>query len=88
LIYQVGQELGGNAFVLLGAQAEGKPQLMLYISEELVKERKFHAGNIIKELARSIEGGGGGQPFFASAGGSKPEGLSKALQQVKGFIEN
>jgi len=88
LIYQVGQELGGNAFVLLGANAEGKPQLMLYISEDLVKTKKLHAGNIIKELAKSIQGGGGGQPFFASAGGSKPEGLPEALQQVKGFIEN
>ncbi|HEX5111540.1 MAG TPA: alanine--tRNA ligase [Saprospiraceae bacterium] len=88
LIYQVGQELGENAFVLLGAQAEEKPQLMLYISEELVKTKKLHAGNIIKELAKSIQGGGGGQPFFASAGGSKAEGLSEALQQVNRFIEN
>jgi alanyl-tRNA synthetase len=88
LIYQVGQELGSDAFVLLGATSEGKPQLMLYISEELVKSRKLHAGNIIKELARSIQGGGGGQPFFASAGGSAPDGLKEAMQQVKGFIEN
>ncbi|HXR80222.1 MAG TPA: alanine--tRNA ligase-related protein, partial [Saprospiraceae bacterium] len=53
LIYQVGQELGESAFILLGAKSDGKPQLMLYISEDLVKSRKLHAGNIIKELARS-----------------------------------
>lgn len=88
LIFQVGQELGSDAFVLLGAKSEGKPQLMLYISEELVKSRKLHAGNIIKELARSIQGGGGGQPFFASAGGNAPDGLKEAMHQVKGFIEN
>jgi len=87
LIYQVGQELGESAFILLGAKSDGKPQLMLYISEDLVKSRKLHAGNIIKELARSIQGGGGGQPFFASAGGTHADGLSQALQQAKGIIE-
>jgi len=87
LIYQVGQELGESAFILLGAKSDGKPQLMLYISEDLVKSRKLHAGNIIKELARSIQGGGGGQPFFASAGGTLADGLSQALQQAKGIIE-
>ncbi len=87
LIYQVGQELGETAFILLGAKAEGKPQLMLYISEDLVKSGKLHAGNIIKELARLIHGGGGGQPFFASAGGTFSDGLTEALQKARGFIE-
>jgi alanyl-tRNA synthetase len=88
LIYQVGQELGGDAFVLLGSNTDNKPQLMLYISEGLVKDRKLHAGQIIKELARLIQGGGGGQPFFASAGGTAPEGLNTAIQSAKGYIEN
>jgi alanyl-tRNA synthetase len=87
LIYQIGQELGDNAFILLGTKAEGKPQLMLYVSGDLVQSRKLHAGQIIKELARSINGGGGGQPFFASAGGTSPDGLADALQQARGFIE-
>jgi alanyl-tRNA synthetase len=88
LLYQLGQELGDQTFLLLGARAEGKAQLMLYISEDLVKGKRLHAGNIIKDLARSIDGGGGGQPFFASAGGTAPEGLGDALERAKGFIEN
>jgi alanyl-tRNA synthetase len=88
LLYQLGQELGDHAFLLLGARGEGKAQLMLYISEDLVKGKRLHAGNIIKELARSIEGGGGGQPFFASAGGTSPEGIPDALRKAKAYIES
>ena len=87
LIYQLGQELGEQSFLLLGAKDEGKAQLMLFISEDLVKNRKMHAGNIIKELAKSINGGGGGQPFFASAGGTSPEGLQDALKKGKSLVE-
>jgi len=86
LIFQLGNELGDNTFVLLGSKEEGKAQLMLYISEDLVKSAKLHAGTIIKELAKSINGGGGGQPFFASAGGTNPSGLSDALAKAKSFI--
>lgn len=88
LIYQVGQELGDEAFVLFGSRSDDKAQLMLYISESLVKNRKLHAGQIVKTLAASIQGGGGGQPFFASAGGTNPQGLQEALRQAKGFLEN
>ncbi|HZV71881.1 MAG TPA: alanine--tRNA ligase [Saprospiraceae bacterium] len=88
LIFQIGNELGENSFLLLGSKGEGKAQLMLYISENLVKSRKLNAGNIIKELAKSIKGGGGGQPFFASAGGTEPAGLNEALQKAKSFIEH
>ncbi len=87
LIYQVGNEIGVNAFILLGSKDEGKAQLMLYISEDLVKTKKLHAGNIIKELAKSINGGGGGQPFFASAGGTEPGGLKEAIGNAKKYIE-
>ena len=83
----MGNELGENTFVVLGSKEEGKAQLMLYISEDLVKSSKLHAGNIIKELARSINGGGGGQPFFASAGGTNPSGLEEALGKAKNFIQ-
>jgi alanyl-tRNA synthetase len=86
LIFQIGQELGDNSFLLLGSRAEGKAQLMLYISENLVKERKLHAGHIVKDLATAINGGGGGQPFFATAGGTTPEGLEKALEKAKVLI--
>ncbi len=87
LIYQIGNEIGENAFILIGSKEEGKAQLMLYISEDLVKTKKLHAGNIIKELAKSINGGGGGQPFFASAGGTEAGGLKEALENAKKYVE-
>ena len=87
LIYQIGQELGGNSYLMFGSRAEDKAQLMLYIGEGLVKERKMHAGNIIRELAKLINGGGGGQPFFATAGGSDQQKLELALEQAKKMVE-
>ena len=87
LIFQLGNELGNNSFVLLGSKEEAKAQLMLYISEDLVKSAKLHAGTIIKELAKSINGGGGGQPFFASAGGTNPSGLEEALGKANTYIQ-
>ena len=86
MIYQMGQELGDQNFLLLGSKGDGKAQLTLYISEELVKTKKLHAGNIVKDLAKSIQGGGGGQPFFATAGGTSPEGLKEALERARTFI--
>ncbi|HUR31417.1 MAG TPA: DHHA1 domain-containing protein, partial [Saprospiraceae bacterium] len=88
LIYQVGNELNENSFLLIGSKGEGKAQLMLFISEDLVKSKNLHAGHIIKELALSIQGGGGGQPFFASAGGTAPEGLEQALLKARDYILN
>jgi alanyl-tRNA synthetase len=88
LIYQLGHELGDQTFILLGTREESKASLVLYISEALVKSKKWHAGQIIKQLAVHIEGGGGGQPFFASAGGTSPKGLATALSEVRTYIES
>lgn len=70
-----------NLIAVLGAEIEGKPFLSVYIAEDLVKEAGLHAGQIVKELAKEIRGGGGGQPFFATAGGSDPSGLDRALSK-------
>lgn len=86
LIFQLGQEAGTPSFVLLGAREAGKAQLMLYISEDLIKSHQLNAGKIVKELAQHIQGGGGGQPFYASAGGTDPEGIGEALRKAKSFI--
>jgi alanyl-tRNA synthetase len=75
-----------NLFCLLGAEIEGKPQLSLIISENLVSEKKLNASQIIRDLAKEIQGGGGGQAFYANAGGKKPEGLDAALEKGKALI--
>jgi alanyl-tRNA synthetase len=76
----------GDALIVFGFESKGKPQLMVIVSESLIKDDYLHAGKIIKELAAEIKGGGGGQAFFASAGGSDASGLDKALSKVKSFI--
>src|SRR5699024_6748245 len=59
------KSMKSNLFLLLGAVIDGKPSLTLAISDELAKERDLNAGKIVRELAKDIKGGGGGQPFFA-----------------------
>jgi alanyl-tRNA synthetase len=73
-------------FVLLAYVADGKPGLSLLISDDLVAERSLNAGQIVRALAKEIRGGGGGQPGFATAGGSMPEGIDAALGLAVSFI--
>ncbi len=68
---------------ILAADIEGKPQLAVVISEELVKEKEYDAGKTVRELAKEIKGGGGGQPFFATAGGKYLGGLPNAMELAK-----
>jgi len=75
-----------NAFVVLGANIDGKPNLTVMISDDLAKARGWNAGIIVKDLAKDIQGGGGGQPFFATAGGKLVEGLPKAIARAKDFV--
>ena len=89
-IKDVAFELGNkhkNLFLLFGSANEGKAMLTCYISKELVAERNLNAGQVVRELGKLINGGGGGQPFFATAGGKKPEGIEQALSEAKRFIE-
>jgi len=85
LAYQL-KDIVSNLFLVLGAEIDGKPSLTVMIAENLVKEKGLNAGNIIRELAKEIKGGGGGQPFFATAGGSDVNGLDKALEKAKSFV--
>ncbi len=88
-IKDISFELGGefdNLFLLLGTNQNGKALLSCYISKGLVTSKNLDAGKIIRELGKYIQGGGGGQPFFATAGGKNPEGLSEALSKGKDYI--
>ena len=69
-----------NLYAVLAADIEGKPQVAVMIDEELVKSKDLHAGKVVKELAKNIKGGGGGQPFFATAGGKDLSGLPKVIE--------
>ncbi len=75
-----------NLVLVLGAIIDGKPNLTVMISENLVKEKGLDARVFIKELAKEIQGGGGGQPFYATAGGKNAAGLKAAIEKAKVFI--
>ena len=75
-----------NLFCVLGCELNGKPMLSVIISDNLVADKKLHAGNIVKDLAKEIQGGGGGQPFYATAGGNNLNGLQAALEKAKTII--
>jgi alanyl-tRNA synthetase len=85
ILFQLKSEIP-DLFAVIGAEDEGKCTLSIIISDDLVKEKSFHAGNLVREAAKHIQGGGGGQPFFATAGGKNPNGITAALQAVKTAI--
>ncbi|GAB4318788.1 MAG: alanine--tRNA ligase [Bacteroidales bacterium] len=85
LAWAVHNDLPGSV-ILIGSQWEGKANLTLMIDSALVEEHNLHAGNIIRELAKNIRGGGGGQPHFATAGGKEPSGFDKAFEQLRQIL--
>lgn len=75
-----------NLVAVLAADINGKPQLAIVVSDLLVKKKGLHAGKMVRELAIEIQGGGGGQPFYATAGGKDPSGLPKALEKAETLL--
>jgi alanyl-tRNA synthetase len=86
LAYELGN-LGNNLFLVLATADEEKPMLTCYISKELVAEKNLNAGQVVRELGKFIQGGGGGQPFFATAGGKNVAGIQEALEKAVEFVK-
>ncbi len=86
LSFQIGNNKE-NLFLLFGTEQNGKALLSCYISKELVAAKNLNAGTIVRELGKYIQGGGGGQPFFATAGGKNPDGIAEALEKAKEYLK-
>lgn len=84
--FEIGGELD-NVFIVLGAEQDEKALLSCYISKNLVEEKALNAGQVVRELGKYIQGGGGGQPFFATAGGKNPKGIEEALENAKQYLK-
>ncbi|MBO5699087.1 MAG: alanine--tRNA ligase [Bacteroidaceae bacterium] len=82
LAFQLSGMLPENLLCVLGSNHEGKPLLTVMISKNLITDKNLHAGNLVREAAKLIKGGGGGAPHFATAGGKDVEGLEAAVNKV------
>lgn len=85
LAYQVKNSFD-DAVLVIGSETDGKANLAVFVSDKLVSERNINAVAIIKEIASLIKGGGGGQPFLATAGGKNPAGLNDAFKKAMEYI--
>ena len=82
LVFKIREAIPENLLCVIGSTANDKPLLSIMLSEDMVKEHGLHAGNIIREAAKLIKGGGGVQPHYASAGGKDLNGLGEAINKV------
>ncbi|MFN8280896.1 MAG: alanine--tRNA ligase [Saprospiraceae bacterium] len=87
LIYAVGKEIE-NAVIVFGYVEKDKPNIMVYIDEKLTNTGAFNASVLVRQLAKHIQGGGGGQAFFATAGGKDTSGLDKAIDEARSELIN
>jgi alanyl-tRNA synthetase len=80
------KEIVDNLFLVFTTLIDDKPGISVMLSENLVADRGLNASNIVRELAKDIQGGGGGQPFYATAGGKNKDGLPKVLEKVVSLV--
>lgn len=80
------KKITSNTLVVLGAVINEKPLLSVIMSDDLAESKRYNAGQMIRDLAKEIKGGGGGQPFYATAGGKDVNGLDKALNKVEELL--
>ena len=74
-------------YAVFGSRAGGKPTITCLITEDLAQEKEWNAGQLVREWGRHIQGGGGGQPFFATAGGKNADGIPAALDAARALFE-
>lgn len=86
IVFKVRQSLPEKLVCILGSIYENRPQLSIMLSDDMVKEHGLNAGKIIREAAKLIKGGGGGQPHYAQAGGKDADGVSAAVDKVMELI--
>lgn len=87
ILFQLKGEVD-NFVGVIGGKNDGKCTLSIIASDNIVADKSFNAGNIIREVSSHIQGGGGGQPFFATAGGKNPDGLKPAIEAVMDKIQS
>jgi len=75
-----------NLFLVLAAEIDGKANIHVMISDNLLKEKGLNAGSIVRELAKAVNGSGGGQPFYATAGGKEPAGIPQLLANARKLV--
>ncbi|AZQ44756.1 alanine--tRNA ligase [Nonlabens ponticola] len=85
LAFEIEREMD-NLFMIIGSDANDKATLTVIISKNLVEEKDLNAGTIVRELGKHIQGGGGGQPHFATAGGKDPDGLQAAIDAARKMV--
>jgi alanyl-tRNA synthetase len=85
LAYQLRDEIA-DLFLVLGVEIEGKPLLTVMMGDELVSKKGLDASRIVREAGKEIQGGGGGQPFYATAGGKNVSGLTAAISKARSFL--
>ena len=86
LAYEIGTT-ANNFFILFGTVTDDKPMLTAYVSKEITETKGLNAGQIVRELGKYIQGGGGGQAFFATAGGKNPAGIAEAVANAVNFLK-
>ena len=82
LVFKIRQAVGSNLLCVIGSVDSGKPMLSVMLSDDMVSDHGLNAGQMVREAAKLIQGGGGGQPHYATAGGKNADGLSAAVDKV------
>ena len=82
IVFKIRELIPANLICVIGSVYNDKPMLSVMLSEDMVKEHNLNAGQMVREAAKLIQGGGGGQPHYAQAGGKNKDGLSVAVDKV------